>query len=449
MMAPTGASRTAAAMPAAPAAPPAERGDPRAKPEDRSAGFGALTVPAQGSEKNDAPGAEGSDGDTPTTASGPGAPPDQSDGTALGGTASSRTGDDPASGATLAQAAGSKGGAGSGDLDGAPVPRPPAANIGSSGAGSLQSSVGPNAVPSFHSSDPFAPTISPPGEPDPPRAPAGPGSPRLAAGIAHDAFGGRSAVAEGATERSPDGSRTLAPEARVTQLGVRPEPAKGAELPLDLVVLSSDRSAPNAVRSELHAVRSELHAVRDALARHALQGAATTGAVFPGAPGIAPVAIDRAPLGALAPHAARDAGPVAPGRVGLAIAPRMDAPGDGPRRLVVRLHPAALGEVEVEIVRRGGGLLIELRAETAEAVRALDAERAAIEAQMRGRDGEGARDPDERLALLIGLREGMGDGGGQDGGPPHEGAGPERSRDAEQHGAGRGGSALADGVRVI
>ena len=83
--------------------------------------------------------------------------------------------------------------------------------------------------------------------------------------------------------------------------------------------------------------------------------------------------------GTLAP--ARVASNVSLDAVGAALA-RLATP-NRPERLVIVLEPAALGRVEVEIVRRGGALSVELTVESAVAMRALDAERPSIEAALR------------------------------------------------------------------
>ena len=113
--------------------------------------------------------------------------------------------------------------------------------------------------------------------------------------------------------------------------------------------------------------------------------------------------------------------PVPPSRIAPFVAQALGA--SGPSRLTLRLHPAALGEVEVEIVRRGGMVAVEMRADTPEAVRALEAERSAMEAQLRGRGEADARG----IAIEIGLRD------------------ERRDADRQQHG---GSGANADAVTV-
>ena len=127
------------------------------------------------------------------------------------------------------------------------------------------------------------------------------------------------------------------------------------------------------------------------LARHALDlrmGVATAPYAPPPAEGtVSPPATEPVPASRVAPVVAHITGAA------------------GPSRLTVRLHPASLGAVEVEIVRRGGMVVVEMRADTPDAVRALEAERSAIEAQLRGRietDGLG-------ITVGIGLRGEQGD----------------------------------------
>lgn len=65
--------------------------------------------------------------------------------------------------------------------------------------------------------------------------------------------------------------------------------------------------------------------------------------------------------------------------------------------------------MEVEIARRAGGLAIELRVDTPEAQRALEAERGALEDMLRGDEGR-----DGGASVSISLRERS--GGDLDGG---------------------------------
>ena len=109
------------------------------------------------------------------------------------------------------------------------------------------------------------------------------------------------------------------------------------------------------------------HALRVDLAPHALQ---------PAAP-VPPARTD-----GVAGSATSSNGLVPPTAVGSAVASLLRT--GRVERLTMVLEPAALGRVEVEIVRHGRGLSIELTTETMAALRALEAERASIETTLRG-----------------------------------------------------------------
>ena len=170
--------------------------------------------------------------------------------------------------------------------------------------------------------------------------------------------------------------------------------------------------------------------MRDALARHAMELRLLSAPVAERPAPTIPAAI-ATPIGDPRP-AAPTAAPQAPTPVSavpaiaVAVADRPDA---APRRMTLRLQPASLGEVEVEVVRRAGALLIELRVDNADAARALEAERGVMEQQLRARgEAEG-----RAVSVAIDLR---GEGrGGDDRLPGDEGNGkftrsPGRGTDA-------------------
>ena len=130
-------------------------------------------------------------------------------------------------------------------------------------------------------------------------------------------------------------------------------------------------------------------ALRDVIARHALIGGAAPPASEP--------ARAAAPAPFATPFAAQLSNPLEPAAAMRAVASL--APAAAAETVSLRLKPADLGLVEVEMVRRGGVLSVELRVETPEALRAVEAERGALETMLRGReDGRGA-------SVGMGLRE--------------------------------------------
>lgn len=136
-------------------------------------------------------------------------------------------------------------------------------------------------------------------------------------------------------------------------------------------------------------------ALRDAIARHALSGFGPAPVAW-SAPAAESITVPGNGL-STTPHGVAPQAPAAAMRLVADLAP---APPSAP--VVLRLHPAELGVMEVEIARRAGGLAIELRVDTPEALRALEAERGALEGTLR-REGEGG------ASVSISLRERRGD----------------------------------------
>ena len=128
--------------------------------------------------------------------------------------------------------------------------------------------------------------------------------------------------------------------------------------------------------------------LRDLIARHALAGAIVPS---PGAPA---GSVEGSACPSLQATLGPPAGPLAPAAAIRAVAALVPAPPAEP--ITLHLRPADLGSLEVELVRRGGVLMVEIRVETPEALRAIEGERATLEAALRERDG---------------VRDGAGEGG--------------------------------------
>ena len=83
---------------------------------------------------------------------------------------------------------------------------------------------------------------------------------------------------------------------------------------------------------------------------------------------------------------AREAVPIIAARLATVPAPPAAEPVE--QRLTLHLHPASLGRLDVEIVRSQASWTIEIRVETAEALRLMESERDSLHTALRGRANE-------------------------------------------------------------